>query len=233
MIAHTRPERSPLGALAFTLALALLAIPAAADEKAIETENDRVFYALGVIMGRQLSAFMMSPEEFEALQRGVSDAALGKELVVDPSGYGDKIAAVQRERAAKLAEQEKAASKAFLAEQAKIDGAVTKDSGLIYIEESPGTGAAPTPDSVVKVHYHGTMSDGSVFDSSVERGEPATFPLNRVIPCWTEGLQLMKTGGKSVLVCPAEIAYGDRGHPPRIPGGAALRFEVELIEIVQ
>jgi len=83
----------------------------------------------------------------------------------------------------------------------------------------------------VKVHYHGTLRDGEVFDSSVERCEPTTFPLNRVIPCWTEGVGLMKPGGKARLVCPSETAYGERGSPPRIPGGAALVFEVELIGI--
>ena len=84
----------------------------------------------------------------------------------------------------------------------------------------------------MKVHYHGTLPDGSVFDSSVEREQPATFPLNGVIKCWTEGVQLMKVGGKSRLVCPSEIAYGDRGAPPRIKPGATLIFEVELLEIV-
>jgi FKBP-type peptidyl-prolyl cis-trans isomerase FkpA/FKBP-type peptidyl-prolyl cis-trans isomerase FklB len=84
----------------------------------------------------------------------------------------------------------------------------------------------------VKVHYHGTLRDGSVFDSSRERGVPAQFPLDRVIPCWTEGLQRMKVGGRSKLVCPASIAYGDRGAPPRIAPGAALAFEVELLDVI-
>jgi len=232
MVAHTRAERSPLGALSVALTL-VLAAPAVAAEKAIETEDDRTFYSLGAIMGRQLGPFALTADELEALQRGLQDSVLGNELVADPAEYAEKISAVQRERSARIAEQEREASKGFLAQEAKIDGAVTKDSGLIYIEQAAGSGAAPTAENVVKVHYHGTMRDGEVFDSSVERGQPATFPLNRVIPCWTEGLQLMKTGGKSVLVCPPGIAYGDRGQPPRIPGGAALRFEVELIEIVE
>lgn len=94
-----------------------------------------------------------------------------------------------------------------------------------------GTGASPKATDVVVVHYHGTFPDGQVFDSSVQRGEPARFPLNRVIPCWTQGLQTMKVGGKAKLVCSPQTAYGERGAPPRIPPNATLNFEVELIEI--
>jgi FKBP-type peptidyl-prolyl cis-trans isomerase len=106
-------------------------------------------------------------------------------------------------------------------------------SGLVITHVVEGTGASPTGASVVKVHYHGTFQDGTVFDSSVDRGQPATFPLNRVIPCWTEGVAMMKVGGKATLVCPPEIAYGPNGAPPRIPPNATLNFEVELIEIVR
>ena len=100
---------------------------------------------------------------------------------------------------------------------------------ITHVEE--GEGASPGPSDVVRVHYHGTFPDGSVFDSSVERGEPARFPLNRVIPCWTQGLQQMKVGGRAELVCPPEVAYGARGAPPRIPPNATLHFEVELLAI--
>src|SRR5262249_56091513 len=96
-----------------------------------------------------------------------------------------------------------------------------------------GTGRAAAATDKVKVHYHGTLIDGTVFDSSLQRGEPATFPLNNVIPCWTQGVQMMKVGGKSRLICPAELAYGDRGAPPRIKPGATLVFEVELLEILK
>jgi FKBP-type peptidyl-prolyl cis-trans isomerase len=112
-------------------------------------------------------------------------------------------------------------------------GEARRSSGLEITELRAGSGESPTATSVVKVHYHGTFADGSVFDSSVERGKPARFPLSRVIPCWTEGLQQMRVGGKSRLVCPPEIAYGARGTPPRIPPNATLTFEVELIEIVR
>jgi FKBP-type peptidyl-prolyl cis-trans isomerase FkpA len=119
----------------------------------------------------------------------------------------------------------------YLEKAAAEPGAVRTASGLVYRELKAGSGASPSASDVVKVHYRGTLVDGTEFDSSYKRNEPATFPLNRVIPCWTEGVQKMKVGGKSQLVCPAGIAYGDRGSPPVIPGGATLIFEIELLGI--
>jgi FKBP-type peptidyl-prolyl cis-trans isomerase FkpA len=110
-------------------------------------------------------------------------------------------------------------------------GAQKTPSGLVYIELKKGSGKTPGPENTVKVHYHGTLIDGTVFDSSVERGEPASFPLNRVIPCWTEGVQKMLIGGRAQLVCPPNIAYGNHGAPPHIQPGATLVFEVELLAI--
>jgi len=105
--------------------------------------------------------------------------------------------------------------------------------GIEITQIVEGTGASPAATDVVVVHYHGTFPDGQVFDSSVQRGEPARFPLNRVIPCWTQGLQKMKVGGKSKLVCSPQTAYGERGAPPRIPPNATLHFEVELLDIAK
>ena len=134
-------------------------------------------------------------------------------------------------RAAVVAEQEKQDSQAFLSGAAGEEGAAKMESGLVYRTIEPGQGASPAATDVVKVHYHGTLTDGTVFDSSRERGEPVEFPLNQVIPCWTEGVQKMKVGGKAKLVCPSKIAYGDQGRPPKIPGGATLIFEVELLSV--
>jgi FKBP-type peptidyl-prolyl cis-trans isomerase FkpA len=103
--------------------------------------------------------------------------------------------------------------------------------GLEIVHLTTGSGPSPSASSVVKVHYHGTFPDGRVFDSSVERGAPATFPLNGVIPCWTEGVQQMKVGGKARLTCPPHLAYGERGAPPTIPPNSTLVFEVELLAI--
>jgi FKBP-type peptidyl-prolyl cis-trans isomerase FkpA len=123
------------------------------------------------------------------------------------------------------------ASKAYLEKAAAMPGAARTASGLVYRELTPGTGSSPKVTDVVKVHYRGTLVDGTEFDSSYKRNEPAQFPLNRVIPCWTEGVQKMKVGGKSQLVCPSNIGYGDAGSPPAIPGGATLIFEIELLGI--
>jgi FKBP-type peptidyl-prolyl cis-trans isomerase len=131
------------------------------------------------------------------------------------------------------AEKERLASQAYIDEIASQDGVVRTPSGLLFEPLVAGSGASPKATDMVEVHYHGTLRDGSVFDSSVSRGTPAKFPLNRVIPCWTEGLQRMKVGGKARLVCPSKIAYGDKGFPPKIPAGAVLTFEVELLQIVE
>jgi FKBP-type peptidyl-prolyl cis-trans isomerase FkpA len=117
-------------------------------------------------------------------------------------------------------------------ETADAPAAAAGPAGTFEIEHlTEGTGPSPTATDVVEVHYHGTFADGGVFDSSVERGTPARFPLNRVIPCWTQGVQQMKVGGKARLVCPPELAYGAPGKPPKIPPNATLTFEVELLGI--
>ena len=122
-------------------------------------------------------------------------------------------------------------AKAALDKAAAEPGAIRTPSGLVYREIRAGTGESPKATDAVTVNYRGTLPNGTEFDSSYKRNEPAQFPLNQVIPCWTEGLQRMKVGGKSRLVCPSNLAYGERGSPPDIPGGATLIFEVELLSI--
>jgi FKBP-type peptidyl-prolyl cis-trans isomerase len=133
---------------------------------------------------------------------------------------------------AAVAAKEKAAGVAYLAKAAAEPGATKTSSGLVIKTLTAGTGASPTAKDQVKVHYEGKFVDGRVFDSSIERKEPATFPLTGVIPCWTEAVQLMKVGGKARIVCPSALAYGDEGRPPQMPGGATLVFQVELLDIV-
>jgi FKBP-type peptidyl-prolyl cis-trans isomerase FkpA len=121
--------------------------------------------------------------------------------------------------------------KAALDKAAAEPGAVRTPSGMVYRELTAGTGQSPQATDTVKVNYRGTLLDGTEFDSSYKRNEPAEFPLNRVIPCWTEGVQHMKVGGKARLTCPANLAYGEQGSPPTIPGGATLIFEIELLGV--
>jgi len=121
---------------------------------------------------------------------------------------------------------------AYLDAMAAEEGAITTDSGLVYRELLAGEGRSPSLASVVRAHYHGTLSNGTVFDSSVQRGEPLVIPLNRVIKCWQEGIPMMKVGGKAKLTCPADIAYGSRA-AGSIPPNSTLTFEVELLDIVR
>ncbi|HEY6084218.1 MAG TPA: FKBP-type peptidyl-prolyl cis-trans isomerase, partial [Nitrospira sp.] len=196
------------------------------------TDDQKTFYALGLVISQSLASFALSESELEFVKAGMTDGVLKHQQKVDLPTYGPKVNQLQQARVATLAETEKKSSAAFVAKAAAELGAKKTESGAIVTTIKEGKGAAPKATDTVKVHYHGTLVDGTVFDSSVKRGEPATFPLNQVIKCWTEGLQQMKAGGKSKLVCPSTVAYGDRGSPPAIKPGATLIFEVELLEIV-
>jgi FKBP-type peptidyl-prolyl cis-trans isomerase FkpA/FKBP-type peptidyl-prolyl cis-trans isomerase FklB len=197
------------------------------------TEDQKTMYALGLIISQSLTPFALTESELELVRAGMTDGVLKKTPKVDLPTYGPKVNQVQQARAAAQAETEKKAGAAYIEKAAKEAGAKKTESGAILTPIKEGKGEQPKATDTVKVHYHGTLLDGTVFDSSVKRGEPATFPLNQVIKCWTEGLQLMKVGGKSKLVCPSAIAYGDRGSPPTIKPGATLVFEVELLEIAK
>jgi len=197
------------------------------------TEDQKTFYALGLSVGRNISVFNMTPEELAYVKAGMDAQVLGQKPAVDIQEYGPKLNQLARTRSEAQATQEKEKSKGFLDAAAKEQGAQKTESGLVYKSLREGTGPSPLPTDTVKVNYRGTLPDGKEFDSSYARNEPATFPLNGVIKCWTEGLQKMKVGGKAKLTCPSDLAYGDRGAPPNIPGGATLVFEVELLEIVK
>jgi len=202
-----------------------------AQEVKLETEDDRTLYALGMMIASRMPKFDPTSEEIEMIMSGLKDGLQGQEARVDMPDYVKKLDTYLQQRMAKLSEAEMAAGTVFREEMAKQAGAVKSDSGVIYIEVAAGSGAQPTADDTVQVHYKGTLRDGTVFDSSIERGEPATFQVGGVVPCFAEGLKKMKVGGKAKLVCPPEQAYGNRG-TPRIPPGATLVFEVELLEIV-
>lgn len=205
--------------------------PAASPSPGGLSEADKTFYALGAALGRNLVVFKLTDEQLKHVQLGLADSAQGRPPQVDPAAYQMQVQQLFMAKQAEAAQEEKKKGQDFVATAAKEAGAVQLPSGVVVQTLTEGKGPSPTPADVVRVHYHGTFTDGKVFDSSVQRGQPAEFSLGGVIACWTQGVQKLKVGGKARLVCPSETAYGDRGQPPTIPGGAALVFEVELLAI--
>jgi FKBP-type peptidyl-prolyl cis-trans isomerase FkpA/FKBP-type peptidyl-prolyl cis-trans isomerase FklB len=219
--------------LSCCLALLLLTGTATLAAPEITTDEQKTLYTLGLALSRSLGGFTLSEAELEIVKLGLTDGVLQREPKVDPQLFMPKVQEMQKTRTSAVAAVEHKAGEDFLAKAAAAPGATKSESGLVMTTLTPGTGASPTADDTVRVHYHGTLIDGTVFDSSVQRGQPATFPLKGVIKCWTEGVQHIQVGGKSRLVCPPQLAYGERGAPPRIKPGATLVFEVELLDIVK
>lgn len=223
--------RRTIACITAVLALAILAGAATAQE--LKTEEQKTLYALGLAVSQGLGSFNLSEAELELVKAGLTDGVLNRPRKVDLPAYGPKVQELQASRQAATATVEKKLGQSFLDKAAAEKGATKTASGVIVTTIKPGTGPSPAASDKVKVHYTGTLIDGTVFDSSVTRGQPATFPLNGVIKCWTEGVATMKVGGKAKFVCPADAAYGDKGAPPRIKPGSTLVFEVELLEIVK
>ena len=224
--------------LIFVLATSILLLSAGCLKSGISgkkpsNDTEKTFYALGQLESRRLSNFDMSKKELQVWFQGVLDGVEGKADEVDMQEFSKEISKLSDERAKRLSSSEKESSKVYIEKMKKEDGAETLESGVVYKVIKDGEGDSPGADSMVKVHYHGTLRNGEVFDSSVDRGSPASFPLNRVIPCWTETVQKMKVGGKAKVTCPSDRAYGDRGAPPKIKPGATLTFEIELLEIIK
>ena len=193
--------------------------------KSLTKDDEKIFYVLGLSIGKGMEAFSPSKSELDLIKRGMSDG-IAKPEKVTPEGlqpWGPKVSELAKGRG-------EAKSKVFLDKAAKEKGATKIDDGILYTSVKDGTGATPKPTDKVKVNYKGTLPNGTVFDSSYKRGQPIEFPLNGVIPCWTKGLQKMKVGGKAKLVCPPKVAYGERGQPPTIPPNSPLTFEVELLD---
>ena len=199
----------------------------------VETEEEKVLYALGLAIAQNsLEPFkgQFSDAEMAVVMQGFADAVKGGEPIVSLQEFGPKINPMLQERMQKVQAQAAAEGEVFREKAAQEEGAVQTASGLIFKELTAGTGASPRATDRVKVHYHGSLIDGTVFDSSVERGEPVTFALDQVIKGWTEGLQMMKVGGKAKLTISPELAYGPGGRSG-IPANATLIFEVELLGI--
>ncbi|WP_417227093.1 FKBP-type peptidyl-prolyl cis-trans isomerase [Amphritea sp.] len=203
----------------------------------LETDQQKLGYSLGLMLGERLKADV-EELDVDALRRAVETVYSGDEPLLKPEEVEATMMAFQQ---AKMAEQQAEFTKIsednlkkgqeYLAENGKKEGVVTTESGLQYEELTAGEGESPKAEDTVKVHYRGSLISGTDFDSSYSRGEPVSFPLNGVIPGWTEGLQLMKTGGKARLVLPAELAYGPGGMGDAIGPNETLVFEVELLEI--
>jgi len=211
------------------LASFAIAVAASAQAQSFKTRKDSVSYALGITMAETLKRSGISEYNEDLVKKAISEHLAGKAAF--DAATADKI---YKEESKKIADQKalanKKAGEAFLAENKKNKQVQTTTSGLQYKHTQEGSGPQPDANDKVTVHYHGTLIDGTVFDSSVQRGTPATFGLNQVIAGWTEGLQLMKEGGKTTFYIPSDLAYGSRSQN-KIPGNSTLIFEVELIKV--
>ena len=214
---------------AFVALLFISAVCIAADEP--ESDRDNMFYYLGTALSQNLVPMALSEDEIDLVLQGLREALTGDAPEMDDKKYGAMLNELAQEKAKAGTAEEVIAGQAYIDEMAKEEGAVLTESGIVILEMTPGTGKSPSAASTIKAHYHGTLRNGNVFDSSVDRGQPLTISLANVIPCWQEGIPTMKEGGKSKITCPADTAYGDRASGP-IPPGSALTFEVELIEVV-
>jgi FKBP-type peptidyl-prolyl cis-trans isomerase FkpA len=195
-------------------------------------EDDKTLYALGVLVSRNLETFNLTPAEFKLVQQGLADG-FNHHPSLDADSYNTKLQAMQRTRLGVIDEHQKTAGQAYLDKAAALPGAQKTATGMVFISVSEGKGATPDKSDRVSVIYEGKLIDGTVFDSSAKHngGQPVSMTLSGIIPCWTEALQLMKVGGKSRIICPAALAYGDRGAPPKIKPGSTLEFDIELISI--
>ena len=218
------------------IAAPLAAQPAAAPagDPAPKTVKDQASYGIGFNIGNSLKQDELDVNA-AMIARGLIDALSGTKPILTEEQMQKALAEFQKiveQQATQRADKAAQEGEAFLAENAKKEGVVTLPSGLQYKVLTKGNGASPKETDTVRTHYHGTLINGKVFDSSVERGEPAEFPVNRVIPGWTEALQLMKVGDKWQLFIPSKLAYGKRGSPGGIAPDTALIFEVELLDIL-
>ena len=224
-------------AAALCAALALSGVANAADAPELKSEKEKLSYSVGMDIGSNLKRQSIEVDP-ELLAKGFKDSySGGKTLLTEEESrqaiqnFQKQLMAKQAEAAKQMAEKNKADGEKFLAENKGKEGVKTTASGLQYKVIRAGTGSSPTADNTVEVHYRGTLIDGKEFDSSYSRNQTATFPVSGVIPGWTEGLQLMKEGGKYLLFVPPDLAYGERGAGRDIGPNATLVFEVELISV--
>lgn len=224
---------------ATALAVSATLLAGAAFGQQLTTEKDRVSYTVGMDVAQMLEP-IKDELDVDVVMRAIRDSlgqgntALTAEQADEVrQAFAQRMQAQQQQRNQRLATENKAAGDAFLAQNRAKSGVQVTESGLQYQVVRQGSGTRPTAESTVRVNYEGKLLDGTVFDSSYERGEPAQFPLRNVIPGWTEGLQLMQPGAEYTFWIPAELAYGERPNPGPIPPNATLVFKVELLEVVE
>jgi FKBP-type peptidyl-prolyl cis-trans isomerase FklB len=222
--------------LAAAVALVGLVLAGCDSQTSVElkTPAQKASYGIGLNMGKSLAQEGMDDLDSQAVAQGIEDAIGKKEQRLKDEELAEAFGFLQKrseERMAKRNEESAKAGKTFLAENGKREGVVTTDSGLQYEVLTKADGAQPKATDVVTVHYEGKLTDGSVFDSSIQRGSPIDLPVNGVIPGWVEGLQLMHVGEKYKLYIPSELAYGEQSPTPAIPANAVLVFELELLSI--
>jgi len=200
------------------------------DKSTLKNINDQFSYALGYQIGKDFKTRGVAIDP-AIVSSAMKEALAGKECPFSDEEMQQIMMTVQQQAAQKQGEAAQSVGKKFLADNAKQSGVKVTSTGLQFLELKKGNGKKPKATNTVTVHYRGTLINGTEFDSSYKRNEPATFALNQVIPGWTEGLQLLSEGGKAKLVIPAELGYGTRGAPPSIGPNEVLVFEVELISI--
>jgi FKBP-type peptidyl-prolyl cis-trans isomerase len=196
----------------------------------LTTDEQKTLYALGVALSQNLTRLNLQASELAYVVAGLEEGVLSNQPRVPLDQFLPKLQSFAQERFAAAAAREQAAAQEFVGRAASEAGAVKTESGIVYFVVVEGSGASPAATDNVTVHYRGTLPNGTVFDSSRDRGQPASFALNQVIPCWTEAVQKMKVGGQARIVCPPSLAYGAEGRPG-IPPNAPLVFEVELLGI--
>lgn len=204
-------------------------------EVELSTDEQKASYGFGLQFGEQLRRNDFDGLDLEAVLAGIQHWYSHRQAVLSDDQINPSYQVIQAQmqaRANELASKRQALAEQFLKSNAEREQVTTTDSGLQYeVLESGDGGARPGPQSTVVTHYHGTLVDGTVFDSSVERGEPAEFGVHQVIPAWTEALQMMSVGDKWRIACPPRLAYGEQGAGDAIPPDTALVFEIHLIEV--
>ena len=203
----------------------------AQDTDTLNPTMEDISYSLGVLMAKNVEGQQIDNLDLESMMQGIEDVLSGAETRITPEKCNQYFSAYMTTRQALMFEEIRMAGEAFLEENGKRPEVITTESGLQYEVVAEGEGAKPTAEDRVTVHYTGKLIDGTVFDSSIDRGEPATFSVGQLISGWTEGLQLMSVGSKYKMFIPQELAYGDRGAGNKIPPFSAILFEVELISI--